>query len=178
MYNKNDIESNLLQRTIKKRKLIQLQPILKKDLICVGGRLKHAQIPAESKNRVIIPYDYHLTYLLSLYIHQNNYHCGREPLLPLSRERYWVVNGRRLARMVIYNCLYCKPQRVKPQPQLITDLPQERLSYLQPPFSFTSVDYFGSVTVKRGYRTRSFSGHNKRYVCLFTYLTFRAIYLE
>ena len=60
----------------------------------------------------------------------------------------------------------------------MADLPAECLSYLQPPFSFTSVDYFGPVTVKQGYRTRSLSGHDKRYVCLFTSLTFRAIHLE
>ena len=67
---------------------------------------------------------------------------------------------------------------MKPQPELMADLPQERLSYLQPPFSFTGVDYFGPVTVKQVYRTRSLSRHNKRYVCLFTCLTFRAIHLE
>ena len=67
---------------------------------------------------------------------------------------------------------------MKPQPQLMAYLPPEHLSYLQPLFSFTGVDYFGPVTVKRGYRTRSLSGHNKRYVCFFTCLTFHAIYLE
>ena len=60
----------------------------------------------------------------------------------------------------------------------MADLPPERLSYLQPPFSLTGVDYFGPVTVKRDYRTRSLSGHNKRYVCLFACLSFRAIHLE
>ena len=99
-------------------------------------------------------------------------------LIALSRERYWIVNGRHLARKIIYNCLYCKQQRVKPQPQLMADLPLERLSCLQPTFSFTGVDYFGPVTVKRGYRTRSLSGHNERCVCLFTCLTFHAIHLE
>ena len=60
----------------------------------------------------------------------------------------------------------------------MADLPLERLSYLQPPFSYTGIDYFGPVTVKWGYRTRSLSGHHKRYVCLFTCLTFHAIHLE
>ena len=169
---------NLLQSKTKNRKLIQLQPVLKNDLICVGGRLKHAQIPTESKHQVIIPSNHHLTYLLLLYIHQNNHHCGRDQLLGLSRERYWIVNGRHLAGKIIYNCLYCKQQIVKPQPQLMADLPPERLSYLQPAFWFTGVDYFGPVTVKGSYRTRSLSGHNKRYVCFFTCLTFRAIHLE
>ena len=67
---------------------------------------------------------------------------------------------------------------MKSQPQLMVYLPPEHLSYLQPLFSFTGVDYFGPVTVKRGYRTRSLSGHNKRYVCFFTCLTFHAIHLE
>ena len=140
---------NLLQRKpIKNRKLIQLQPVLKNDLICLGGRLKQLQISAESKHQVIIPSNHHLTYLLLLYIHQNNHNCDREQLLALSRDRYWIVNGKHLARKVIYNCLYCKRQRVKPQPQVTADLPPERLSYLQPPFSLTGVDYFGPVTVK------------------------------
>ena len=88
---------------MKDRKLIQLQPVLKSDLICVGKRLKHTQIPAESKHKVIIPSNYHLTYLLLLYVHQNNHHCVREQLLELSSERHWIVNRRYLARKVIYN---------------------------------------------------------------------------
>ena len=142
----------LLQRkTIKNRKLIQLQLVLKNDLTCVGGTLKHAQIRAESKHQVIISSNHHLTCLL-LYIHQNNHHCGTEQLRAFSRERYRIVNGRHLARKVIYNCLHCKRQRVKSQPQLMANLPPKRL---QPPFSFTGVDYFGPVTVKPGCRTRS-----------------------
>ena len=111
---RNEYLNLLPRKPIKNRKLIQLQSVLKNDLICVGGRLKHAQIPAGSKHQVIIPSDHHLTYLLLLYIHQNNHHCGREQLLALSRERYWIVNEKHLARKVIYNCLYSKRQRVKP----------------------------------------------------------------
>ena len=171
MYNKNDIEMNTWiyykKKSIKNRKLIQLQPVLKNDLICVVGRLRHAQIPAESKHQVIIPSNHHLTYLL-LYIHQNNHHCDREQLLALSREWYWIVKGKHLARKVIYNCLYCKRQRMKLQPQLMADLPPERLSYLQPQFSFTGIGCFGPATVKRGYWTRSLPGHTIKDT--FTYL--------
>ena len=60
----------------------------------------------------------------------------------------------------------------------MADLQLERLSYLHPPFLFTGVDYFDPVTVKQVCRTRSLSGHNKRYVCSFICLTFRAIHLE
>ena len=72
MYNNKDITNEYLnlpeRKTIKIRKLIQLQPVLRNDLICVGERPKHAQIPAESKHEVIIASNHHLTYLL-LYIH-------------------------------------------------------------------------------------------------------------
>ena len=130
MISKWILESTTKKTNKKSVNFIQLEPVLKNDLIYVGGRLKHAQIPAESKHQVIIPSNHHLTYLSLLCIHQNNHHCSTEQLLALSRERYWTVNGRHLARKVIYNCLYCKRQRVKLQPQLMADLPPERLSYL------------------------------------------------
>ena len=51
-------------------------------------------------------------------------------------------------------------------------LPESRLPLQSPPFSNTGVDYFGPMQVKRG------RGTEKRWVCLFTCLTTRAIHLE
>jgi len=54
----------------------------------------------------------------------------------------------------------------------MASLPRERLSLCQPPFANTGVDYFGPISVKRGRVTE------KRWGCIFTYLTTRAVHLE
>lgn len=50
------------------------------------------------------------------------------------------------------------------------DLPEERVK-LHQPFTFTGLDYFGPLFVKN-------TVSEKRWVCLFTCLTIRAIHLE
>ena len=54
----------------------------------------------------------------------------------------------------------------------MADLPEDRLTPEKPPFSFVGIDYFGPLEVKQG-RSRV-----KRYGCLFTCLTTRAIHIE
>ena len=51
-------------------------------------------------------------------------------------------------------------------------LPGARLEAYHPPFTFTGVDLFGPLTVKWG------RGTAKRWGCLFTWLTTRAVHLE
>ena len=50
--------------------------------------------------------------------------------------------------------------------------PRARLEAYHPPFIFTGVDLFGPLTIKWG------RGTTKRWGCLFTPLTTRAVYLE
>ena len=52
------------------------------------------------------------------------------------------------------------------------NLPKERLTPDKPPFTFVGVDYFGLIEVKQG------RPHVKRYRCLFTCLTMRAVHIE
>ena len=51
-------------------------------------------------------------------------------------------------------------------------LPKERLQPYKPPFTFSGVDLFGPLMVKWG------RGSAKRWGCLFTCLTTRAVFLE
>ena len=55
---------------------------------------------------------------------------------------------------------------------MMASLPKERLALCEPPFTNASVDYFGPMYVKRGRVTE------KRWGCLFTCLTTRAVHLE
>ena len=52
-------------------------------------------------------------------------------------------------------CLYCKRQRVKPQQQLMSDLPEAQSAVFDLLFTHTGVDYFGPITIKRGKETRA-----------------------
>ena len=75
-------------------KLLQLNPILDKSLIKVGGRLKHANIPNQSKHQIILPAKHHVTSLIIQHYHEISYHSGRDQTLSLIRQSYWIVNGK------------------------------------------------------------------------------------
>ena len=60
----------------------------------------------------------------------------------------------------------------KPEVPQMADLPAERVTPDNPPFSNVGVDCFGPFVVKRG------RSQLKRYGCLFTCLTMRAIHVE
>ena len=54
----------------------------------------------------------------------------------------------------------------------MADLPSDRLQIEQPPFSHVGIDYFGPFNVRQARSTV------KRYGCVFTCLTDRAIHIE
>ena len=56
--------------------------------------------------------------------------------------------------------------------QVMAPLPKEKLQLYKPPFTFSGVDFFGPLMVKWG------RGSAKRWGCLFTCLTTRAVFLE
>ncbi|KAK2547658.1 hypothetical protein P5673_032315 [Acropora cervicornis] len=56
--------------------------------------------------------------------------------------------------------------------QLIADLPKERLTPYDQPFTYMGVDFFRPFYVKRG------RGRDKIYGCLFTSLTSRTVHIE
>lgn len=59
-----------------------------------------------------------------------------------------------------------------PCSQIMAQLPEYRVETRSPPFSQVGVDYFGRFYVKRGRVVE------KRYGCLFTCLSIRAVHIE
>ena len=55
---------------------------------------------------------------------------------------------------------------------MMADMPKERVTLDKPPFIYTGVDYFGPSYVKQG------RSQPKRYGCVFTCLTTKAVHLE
>ena len=77
---------------------------------CVGGRLKNANIPLASCHQIILPANHPISRLILSEIHQNNFHAGREHCLSISRQKYWIVRGKNLARKIVKECFTCKKQ--------------------------------------------------------------------
>ena len=153
--------------------LVKLDPFLGDDgLLRVGGRLKHALIPYASKHQIILPSRHRVTMLLIRHIHVRNLHCGKEHLMSILRQEYWIIKCRETVKNVLRKCMVCKKLRPKLMSTKMADLPKERLAIGSPPFTSTGVDYFGPIIV------RMFRKKLKRWGCLFTCLTTRAIHLE
>ena len=155
-----------------KSSLSPLMPVYDGRHIRVGGRLHKANIPTEAKHQIILPQKHVITRLLSEEIHVQYAHCGQEHLIAQLRQHYWPISARRIAKQVIASCLYCRKQRISPTMQVMGDLPESRLSVSMGAFHSTGVDYFGPMMVK--VRRSSV----KRWGCLFTCLSTRAVHLE
>lgn len=138
----------------------------------VGGRIERAPVKYENKHQLILPKSSHLTKILIEAIHKESGHSGVNHVLAQLRRKYWIPSGRATVRRVIHRCLPCKRRSAPTGQQFMAPLPEARVRPYRPPFSSIGVDYFGPLYVKQG------RSHVKRYGCLFTCLSSRAIHLE
>ena len=53
-------------------------------------------------------------------------------------------------KQVLKECILCKRLKGKAEVQQMADLPTERVTPENPPFSYVGVDCFGPFVVKRG----------------------------
>ena len=141
-------------------------------LLRVGGRLNNAPIPFEAKHPILLPKAHHVTNLIIRHYHLRLGHAGPERVLAELQQRFWIPKGRSAVRYILKSCLTCHKLRALPRNQQMADLPASRVVPDEPPFSRLGVDYFGPFLVKRG------RSQLKRYGCLFTCLTTRAVHLE
>ena len=148
----------------------QLNPFLDvQGLLRVGGRLKASDF--KIKHPYIISGRHIIAAVIVRDIHSVA-HVGVEWVLGIVRKKYWVTKARPLIKGLIKRCVTCKRLYSKPCVQLMADLPKERLESNKPPFSYVGIDVFGPFYVKLG------RSEVKRYGCLFTCLSIRAIHVE
>lgn len=81
------------------------------------------------------------------------------------------MNGSSLVGHHISKCVICRKLRAAPQQQLMVELPTDRLEQV-PPFTFSTVDYFGPFYI------REVRKEIKRYGVLFTCRASHAIHLK
>ena len=73
--------------------LRRLGPFLIDGLLRIGGRLSLASKLLDYQHQIILPKNDHLSNLLVGHYHQMSRHYGREYVLSLLRERFWVVRA-------------------------------------------------------------------------------------
>ena len=140
------------------------------DMMCVGGRLSKAN-DAIVKHPIILP-KHHLTQLIIRDVHIRNGHVGSNHVLSVLRRKYHIVKGYSQVRSVVRACISCRRLHGSTMQQKMSDLPKDRVVSDEPAFVRVGVDYFGPFNVK--YRR----GTAKRYGCLFTCLSTRAVHIE
>ena len=106
--------------------MYQLNPMLKDELIVVGGRLQFANINEENKHPMILPSKHHVTDLVIRYHHELNGHMGQESVLTCLREKFWILKGRASERRVMRSCVDCQKRKKPACKQLMADLPVDR----------------------------------------------------
>ena len=154
--NENSLDKEKLQKrkkaSMKNNSPIQrLDPFLENGILRVGGRLRRADLPHETKHPVILPSKSHVITLLIRHAHKRLGHAGRGHVISSIREKYWIIKVNTAVRWVISKCVFCRRNYSSPGVQKMADLPKNRISPA-PPFTYTGVDYFGPFNIKEGPR--------------------------
>ena len=159
--------------------IVSLDPTLDEDsLMRVGGRLKRLSESSVFKTPVLIPGKHHIATLLARKCHLDVHHQGRHFTEGRVRSSgFWITGCKRLVSSLIHKCVMCRKLRGKLEVQKMSDLPSDRITPGQPPFTSVGIDIFGPWEVVTR-RTRGGAANSKRWAALFTCLVTRAVHIE
>ena len=171
----SELECLKANKSIKsKSKLLNLNPFLNSDnVICVGGRLRNADLSMQNKFPYILPKS-NFTDLIIKQIHEDNFHSGTLTTLALVRQKYWPLGGKNSIKGVLKNCVQCFKNRPTSNQPIMGDLPAARVNVCKP-FTDTGVDFCGPFLIKEGKRKVKVL---KAYAAVFICFATKAIHIE
>jgi hypothetical protein len=155
-------------------RILNLSPFIDAGgLLRAKGRTRKApSLTYSSKHPIILDSRHRAVGLFLDSLHKKNHHQGVEFLRSVVNQGFWVLHLRSSLRRLKRACIRCqRKQAVAAIPEM-SDLPTERLQDRCYPFARVGVDYFGPLEVRIGRK------HFKRWVCLFTCPSTRAVHLE
>lgn len=166
------LRSNMPIRTAIRR----LTPFLdEKCLIRVGGRLRHSDLPYDSRHPYLLPKDGPFVRLLIRHFHVENSHVGPNALQAILSREFWILSARRIIRHIIFKCMPCYRLNPKTTTPPMGDLPRDRVTKARP-FDGVGIDLAGPFYTRvQAYRNRKIV---KSYLCVFVCLATKAVHLE
>jgi hypothetical protein len=150
--------------------LLSLTPFLDEaGVLWLGGRLSRAKLPYDVLHPPILPGKHPLARLIIRAFHESMPHVGTDFVCAHTRQHFWITNGREVVKRVRNEYVACRRFRPKAAFQMMADVHRARLGAGLPPFTYTSVDYFGPIDVTHGHGTA------KPWGVLFTCMVTRAV---
>ena len=140
-------------------------------MLRLQGQLQRSRLSCEVKHPILLSAKHYVVIKLIDDAHRAIFQ-GTEYVRIVLRQEYWIIGLRNALRNVKAKCVKCRKQRAGVSQPFMADLPRERLQERVFPFTNTGVDYFGPFEVKFMRKTM------KRWSCLFTCLTTRAVHIE
>lgn len=178
-YFKEDIENLKKDKNINKNSaLLKLSVFLnEKGILCVGGRLKNADIALEAKHPILLPNRNKFTDLIITMTHVKTCkHGGPRLTEAVIRQEYWIIKSFSNIKRVISKCVTCFRYRSKPLQQNMADLSSERVNIVEKIFYNTALDYAGPVKTKAS-KLRN-SCILKTYIAIFVCMSTKAMHIE
>ena len=157
-------------------KLLTLRPFIDSNgIIRVGGRQQNASLKYSAMHPIILQGKHPVTKLLVRNEHKRLLHAGATLLNSSLNRRFHIIVCRKIVRTVTRGCIVCRRHAEKPRPQMMGQLPMERVS---PDIVFENVgiDYAGPLYIKQGYIRKPTV--IKAYVCVFVSMSVKATHLE
>ena len=156
--------------------LLPYHPFLdSSSVLRVGSREQNSNAVYSSLHPIILHGKHPLAKLIVHSEHIHLLHAGPRLLTSILSRRFYIVGHRKIIRTVIQGCITCRKTSVKPKPQMLGQLPIERVTP-DVVFDRVGVDYAGPIYVKYGYVRKPTVV--KAYVCIFVSLSVRAVHLE
>ncbi|BFG03085.1 uncharacterized protein DMAD_02427 [Drosophila madeirensis] len=124
---------------------------------------------------MLLPNNHIVVKSLFEYTHRSNMHVGAQALCAFVRQRFWVINARKLARSTIRSCIACFRQRPILATQIMGSLPASRVQQGVKAFERTGLDYAGPLWMHFNQRGRR---PIKVYLCVFVCFLSKACHLE
>ena len=97
-------------------------------LVRVGGRVRNARISYDSRHPIILHGKHPITKLIISSEHTRLLHAGPTLVMASLCRHYHIVGCRKAIPSITRKCIICRRTTVKPQSQLLGQLPSERVS--------------------------------------------------